>query len=235
MTMTEKRVAIVTGANRGLGRAISLAIAKRGLHVVVGARTVEDASQVLREAESGLSMSAHQIDIADPASVARLIADVSYEYGRIDALVNNAAIAIDRGQAASGADIERVTATINVNTIGTWRCCAAAIPEMRRGGYGRIVNVTSHMGTFAEAGTGSAAYRVSKAATNMLTCILAAELRPDNILVNASSPGQVATRLAYGKADQTPEDAADGFAWLATLPDDGPTGKLFHRDLEIPW
>jgi NAD(P)-dependent dehydrogenase (short-subunit alcohol dehydrogenase family) len=235
MTETDRRVAIVTGANRGLGRAIALSIAERGLHVVVAARSSTDAEEVVSDAGPNLSLSAHQCDIGDPASVARLMADVGFEYGRLDALVNNAGIAIDRGQQASSADMERAHATMNVNLLGTWRCCTAAIPEMRRNGYGRIVNVTSHMGTFNEAGTGSAAYRISKTAVNMLTRVLAEELRDDNILVNAASPGKVATRLAYGKADQKPDEAADTFAWLATLPDGGPTGKLFHQRSELPW
>lgn len=230
-----RRVAVVTGANRGLGCSIALSLANRGLHVVLAARNQRDADAVIQDVDSSLSITSHQCDIADPASVARLMADVGFQYGRLDALVNNAGIAIDRGQRASAADLERVAATMNVNLLGTWRCCTAAIPEMQKNGYGRIVNVTSHMGTFARAGEGSAAYRISKAAVNMLTCVLADELREENILVNAASPGKVDTRLAYGKSDLQPDEAADDFAWLATLPDGGPSGKLFHKRSEIPW
>lgn len=183
----------------------------------------------------GLSASGHQLDITDPASVARTMADVGYEYGRIDVLVNNAGIAIDRGQTAAAVDMEKVRATLDTNLMGTWRCCTAAVPEMKRNGYGRIVNVTSHMGTFPEMGTGSVSYRVSKAALNALTCVLAAELHDDGILVNAASPGKVDTRLAYGKADRTPEQAVDTFVWLAMLPEDGPTGELFHDGKQLAW
>ena len=231
----ERRVAVVTGANRGLGRSIALALAKRDLRVVLAARDPKTAIVTIDNFDSSLAVESHQCDITDAASVARLMADVGYEFGRLDILVNNAGIAIDRGQSASGADLERVAATMNANLLGTWRCCTAAIPEMRRNGFGRIVNVTSHMGTFAQAGAGSAAYRVSKAAVNMLTCVLADELRDENILINAASPGKVDTRLAYGKADDQPDDAADDFAWLATLPDGGPSGKLFFKRSEIPW
>jgi NAD(P)-dependent dehydrogenase (short-subunit alcohol dehydrogenase family) len=149
--------------------------------------------------------------------------------------VNNAAIAIDRSQLAQSVDVERVRATLDANIVGAWRCCTAAIPEMKKNGYGRIVNVTTHMSTFAQLGTGSVAYRVSKVGLNALTCILAAELHEANILVNAASPGLVDTRLAYGKADQTPEDAADTFVWLSTLPDDGPTGRLFYNRKPLAW
>ncbi|MFV2110211.1 SDR family NAD(P)-dependent oxidoreductase [Micromonospora sp. LOL_015] len=236
MTSDVQRVAVVTGANRGLGRAIAQQLAQAGLHVVVTARSDEAAERTAAELTGlGLSASGHQLDITDPASVARAMADVGYQYGRLDVLVNNAAIAIDRGQAASAADMEKVAATLDANLMGTWRCCTAAIPEMKRNGYGRIVNVTSHMGTSAEMGTGSVSYRVSKAGVNALTQILAAELHEHNILVNAASPGKVDTRLAYGKATYTPDEAADTFTWLARLPDDGPTGQLFHNCGPLPW
>jgi len=205
MTSDVQRVAVVTGANRGLGRAIAQQLAQAGLHVVVTARSEEAAERTAAELTGlGLSASGHQLDITDPASVARAMADVGYQYGRLDVLVNNAAIAIDRGQAASAADMKKVAATLDANLIGTWRCCTAAIPEMKKNRYGRIVNVTSHMGTSAEMGTGSVSYRVSKAGVNALTQILAAELHDHNILVNAASPGKVDTRLAYGKANHTP-------------------------------
>ncbi|MEU1813355.1 SDR family NAD(P)-dependent oxidoreductase [Micromonospora aurantiaca (nom. illeg.)] len=231
-----KRVAVVTGSNRGLGNAIAQGLAREGVHVVVTARTEEaakGAAEALRA--DGLSASGHQLDTADPASVARVMADVGYEHGRLDILINNAGVAIDRGQEASNVDMEKVRATLDINLMGVWRSCTAAIPEMKKNGYGRIVNVTSHMGTFGEMGLGSVSYRVSKAAVNALTCILAAELKNDGILVNAASPGKVNTRLAYGKATHTPEQAADTFVWLATLPADGPTGRLFFERQILDW
>jgi NAD(P)-dependent dehydrogenase (short-subunit alcohol dehydrogenase family) len=236
MSESARRVAVVTGANRGLGLAIAEGVARQGLHVVVTARTEHAARAVAdRLSEDGLSVSAHQLDVTDPASVVRAMADTGYRLGRLDVLVNNAAVAIDRQQQAASADLERVRATVDANLLGAWRCCTAAIPEMRRHAYGRIVNVTTHMSTFALMGTGSVSYRVSKTALNALTCVLAAELHADNILVNAASPGKADTRLAYGKAERTPADAADDFVWLATLPDDGPTGGLFHRREPLDW
>lgn len=236
VTEATKRVAVVTGANRGLGQAIARRLAEQGLHVILTARSGDAAERAAEKlADDGYSASGHQLDITDPASVVRVMADTGYYHGRLDVLVNNAGVAIDRGQSAHAVDMEKVRATLDANVLGTWRCCTAAVPEMRKNGYGRIVNVTSHMGTFAEMGTGSVAYRVSKAALNALTCILAAELRDDGILVNAASPGKVDTRLAYGKAERTPEQAADTFVWLATLPTDGPTGQLFHDGKNLSW
>jgi NAD(P)-dependent dehydrogenase (short-subunit alcohol dehydrogenase family) len=236
MSASTTRVAVVTGANRGLGQAIARGLAERGLHVVLTARSAEAADRAAADLRTdGLAASSHQLDITDPASVVRAMADTGYEHGRLDVLVNNAGVAIDRGQTAASVDMEKVRATIDANVLGTWRCCTAALPEMKKNQYGRIVNVTSHMGTFGEMGTGSVSYRVSKAALNALTCILAAELHDDGILVNAASPGKVETRLAYGKANQTPSEAAATFIWLATLPSDGPTGELFFEGKPLPW
>lgn len=236
MNNVGKRVAVVTGANRGLGYAIARRLAAQGLHAVLTARSEQAAEQAAAKLrEEGLSVSSHQLDVTDPASVVRAMADTGVTYGRLDVLVKNAAIAIDRGQQASAADMEKVRATIDANLMGAWRCCTAAIPEMRKLGYGRIVNVTTHMSTFGQMNSGSVAYRISKTGLNALTCILAAELHAANILVNAASPGKVATRMAYGKAEQTPDEAADTFAWLATLPDGGPTGQLFYQREPLQW
>jgi NAD(P)-dependent dehydrogenase (short-subunit alcohol dehydrogenase family) len=232
----QDRVAVVTGANRGLGRAIAAALATRGLHVVVTARDLGAAVSAAGElVRAGHSVSAQQLDISDPASVVRAFADIGHTHGRLDVLVNNAGIAIDRTQHAVSPDIEKVNATLNTNLVGTWRAVAAAVEQMRNHGYGRIVNVTTHMATFDALAAGSPAYRVSKTALHALTVVLADELRGENILVNAASPGKVDTRLAYGKADLPPEKATDTFTWLATLPDDGPTGGLFYDRSPLPW
>lgn len=230
------RVAVVTGATRGLGVAIARALAAEGLRVVVTAREAAAAeATAARLVAEGYMVTSHQLDVTDPASVARAFSDIGHAQGRLDVLVNNAAVALDRHRTAVMADFERVTATLDANITGAWRCSTAAISEMERHSYGRIVNVTTHMSMTGNLGAGSAAYRVSKTGLNALTQVLADELRDTNILVNAASPGKVDTRLAYGKAQRTPEDAATEFVRLATLPDDGPTGHLFHDGQELDW
>ncbi|GAA4198176.1 SDR family oxidoreductase [Streptosporangium oxazolinicum] len=231
-----QRVAVVTGANRGLGRAIATELAERGLRVIITARDAQAADALSRELnEKGLVTSGHQLDVTDPVSVALCFADVGIQQGRLDVLVNNAGIAIDRGQLAAGPDLERVHATMETNLMGAWRCAAAAIVEMRSNGYGRIVNITSHLGSISTMADTNVAYRVSKAGLNALTRILAVELRGTNILVNAVSPGRISTRMAAGETDRTPEQATDTPVWLATLPDDGPTGGLFHNREPLSW
>ncbi|MCX5397198.1 SDR family NAD(P)-dependent oxidoreductase [Streptomyces sp. NBC_00102] len=236
ITHTNPRVALVSGGNRGLGLAIATRLAEQGMQVVLGVRD----RQAGREAEEalgrqGLFVHHHELDVTDPASVARAIADVAAPFGRLDVLVNNAAVAIDRGQAASAPDFERVRATMDANLLGAWRLSAAAVPEMRKNGYGRIVNITSHLGSQSNMGTGNVSYRISKAGLNALTQILAAELTETGILVNAASPGRMDTRMAYGETKRTPDEAADTPVWLATLPDDGPTGGLFYERQPLDW
>lgn len=183
----------------------------------------------------GLDVSAHQLDVTDPASVARAVADIANHHGRLDVLVNNAGVAIDRGQQASAPDFEKVHATLDANLLGAWRVSAAAIPEMHRNGYGRIVHISSHLGSLTTMAATNVSYRVSKAGLNALTRILAAELSGTGILVNAASPGRMNTRMAYGETDRSTEDGADTPVWLATLPDDGPTGGLFSEREPLPW
>ena len=233
---TPRRVALISGGNRGLGLAIARRLADHGLHVVIGTRDeLSGRDAVEASSRDGYEIRSHQLDVTDPASVARAVADVANGEGRLDVLVNNAAVAVDRGQAAAGPDFERVRATLDANLVGAWRLSAAAIPEMRKNGYGRIVNITSHLGSLSTMGTGNVSYRVSKAGLNALTGILAAELKENGILVNAVSPGRMSTRMAYGETQRSAEDGADTPVWLATLPDDGPTGGLFHERAPLPW
>lgn len=230
------RVALVSGGNRGLGLAIATRLAEQGMQVVLGVRdrlAGRDAEEAL--GRKGLFVHSHELDVTDPASVARCVADVSAQLGHLDILINNAAVAIDRGQAAASPDFERVRATLDTNLFGAWRLAAAAAQEMRKNDYGRIVNITSHLGSQSNMGTGNVSYRISKAGLNALTQVLAAELDGTGILVNAASPGRMATRMAYGETDRSPEDAADTPVWLATLPDDGPTGGLFYDREPLGW
>jgi len=233
---TSSRVALVTGANRGIGRAIAAGLAERGLTALLTARDPsqgEAAAAGLRD--KGLSVAAHQLDVTDQASVDRVAAWVEKAYGRLDVLVNNAGAYYDEDQAALTADLRIVQAAFDVNVLGPWRMCEALIPLMRRHHYGRVVNVSSGSGAFAEAGAGTPAYSVSKAGLNMLTVKLAAELRGTGILVNAVCPGWVRTRMGGRAAPRSPEQGADTPIWLATLPADGPTGGFFRDRRRIPW
>ena len=227
------RVALVSGGNRGIGQEIVRQLAERGLTVVLGSRDGEQG----RAAAAGLSggVVVRQLDVADPESVDRLSRSVEEEFGRLDVLVNNAGITNDEGQRGVDADLERVREALETNLLGAWRLCEAAIPFMRRHGYGRIVNISTGMAALEDMGGGSPGYRVSKTGLNALTRILASELRGSGILVNSICPGWVQTDMGGSRAPRPVEEGAEGAVWAATLPNTGPTGGFFRDRRPVPW
>lgn len=232
----DTRVALVTGSNRGLGLATVRGLARQGYLTVLTARNEHDAVAAAKPLmEEGLPVVAHQLDVTDVASISRAVSDIVLEHGRLDVLVNNAAVAIDPKLTPSTVDMERVLSTFNTNVFGAWRCTSAVVPQMKDQHYGRIVNISTHMASLTTMAASSPSYRVSKAALNALTRVFGDELREHNILVNAVSPGRANTRMSYGGADQTPDEAAASLLWLAALADDGPTGGLYHGTEKLPW
>ena len=232
--MTENgRVALVSGGNRGIGLEIVRQLAGRGITVILGSRDEEQG----RAAAEGLpgAVVVRQLDVADEKSVDRLGASIEEEFGRLDILVNNAGISNDDGQRGVSADLDRVREALDANLFGAWRLCELAIPLMQRHGYGRIVNVSSGMGALEDMGGGSPGYRVSKAALNALTRILASELRGSGILVNSVCPGWVQTDMGSTRAPRPVEEGADTPVWAATLSKAGPTGGFFRDRRPIPW
>ncbi|WP_322768815.1 SDR family NAD(P)-dependent oxidoreductase [Frankia sp. Cr1] len=234
--MNRRRVGIVTGANRGIGYELARQLAATGVTVVTAARDAAAATATAEQLQGeGLDVHPVHLDITDQASIDTAIVAVIACFGRIDVLVNNAGIAIDARVPAATPDLATAHRTVDTNLFGTWRCCTAVIPHMTAAGYGRIVNLTSHMSLSAQLRAGSPSYRISKAAINTLTRILADELAGTGILINAASPGQVQTRIGPKAASRTPAEAAKGLLWLTDLPADGPTGRLFYEHDELTW
>jgi len=231
--MENGRVALVSGGNRGIGLEVCRQLSERGVAVVMGSRDDEQG----RAAAAGLpdGVVVRQLDVADPESVERLSASVEDEFGRLDILVNNAAISNDEGQRGVDADLDRVKEALEANLFGAWRLCELAIPLMQRNGYGRIVNVSTGLAALEDMGGGSPGYRVSKTALNVLTRILASELRGSGILVNAVNPGWVQTEMGGSGATRPVEDGAEALVWAATLPNSGPTGGFFRDRQPVPW
>jgi NAD(P)-dependent dehydrogenase (short-subunit alcohol dehydrogenase family) len=228
-------VAVVSGANRGIGLETSRQLAGRGFDVVLGSRDIAKGERAAAgiDATDGRVL-VKQLDVAEPESVRRLAEDVGRELGRVDVLVNNAAILYDTWARGIDADLTEVAEAIEVNLLGAWRMAEAFIPLLRRSDHGRIVNVSSQGGSLASMGGGTPAYSVSKAALNALTRVLAAELRPDGILVNSICPGWVATDMG-GPGGRPVEEGAASVVWGALLPDDGPTGGFFRDGRPLPW
>jgi len=227
------RVALVSGGNRGIGLEVCRRLAEEGLAVILGSRDEERG----REAAEGLpgGVVVRQLDVADAGSVEKLAASIENDFGRLDVLVNNAGISNDDGQSGAEADLDRVKEALEANLFGAWRLCEAAIPHMRREGYGRIVNVSTGLAALEDMGGGSPGYRISKTSLNALTRILASELRGSGILVNAVNPGWVATDMGGANANRTVEEGADGVVWAATLPNNGPTGGFFRDRRHVSW
>jgi NAD(P)-dependent dehydrogenase (short-subunit alcohol dehydrogenase family) len=220
------QTALVTGANRGIGRAIAERLVAEGLTVHVAGRD----EGAIREAADALGATPVRLDVRSDRSV-RAAAEA---VGPIDVLVNNAAI-LDEGQDPLSEDEERIVALVETNLLGAWRTARAFMPGMLVRDFGRVVNVSSGAGSFAGGLWPAApAYSVSKAGLNALTVVLADRARGTNVKVNAADPGVVGTRMAP-YASREPSQAAEHIARLALLPDDGPTGGFFHEGRPEPW
>jgi NAD(P)-dependent dehydrogenase (short-subunit alcohol dehydrogenase family) len=215
-------------------------LGRRGARVVLTSRDPANGESAARRLQDdGLDVRAHQLDVADDQSIARLAGFVRGEFGRLDILINNAGIVRGRDErreramrpfAATAAGLREVLAT---NLIGPFLLCQTLIPLMQ--GRGRVVNVSSGMGQLSEIGGGFPAYRISKAGLNALTRIFARELEGTGIKVNAVCPGWVRTEMGGANAERSVEEGVATIVWLATLPDDGPSGGLFRDQRPIPW
>ena len=228
------RIAVVTGANRGIGREVARQLADMGDTVYLTARNLADADAAVADLGSPTNLRSHQLDVTDPRSIDRLAVTIEADHLRLDMLINNAAILYDTWQRASAADLGVVRDALETNLFGAWRLTLAFLPLLRRSGHGRIVNVSSGAGSLTYMGGGTPAYGISKVALNALTRMLAAELRGDRILVNAVDPGWVATDMG-GRGGGPVADGAAGIVWAADLPDSGPTGGFFYDTRPVPW
>jgi NAD(P)-dependent dehydrogenase (short-subunit alcohol dehydrogenase family) len=231
MTEDTRPAALVTGANRGIGREVAKQLAARGYEVVVGARDAQKAREAARQIarETSGRARALPLDVADPASIARAVEELRASPGRLDVLVNNAGVGTDWGVSGTDPDFDAIAKALETNFYGAYRLTVALLGMLRESEHARVVNVSSGMGGVTEMGGWSPGYRISKAALNAITRILATELKEQGVLVNSACPGFVNTDMGgqFG-ATKPVEDGAAGIVWLATLPDDGPTGGFFR-------
>jgi NAD(P)-dependent dehydrogenase (short-subunit alcohol dehydrogenase family) len=229
------RIALVTGANRGLGFETCRQLAQLGLTVILSARNLTKGEVAAKQLiERGLDVIFYELDVLNQSHMNRIIRQIEQRFGRLDVLVNNAAILYDTWQSAVNAELEIVNQALASNLFGPWKLSQLCIPLMKRNNYGRIVNVSSGAGSLHYMGSGSPAYSVSKAALNAFSRILAADLHGTGILVNSVDPGWVATDMG-GRGGRPVEDGAKGIVWAATLPDNGPSGGFFFDGKHAPW
>ena len=230
-----KKIALVTGANRGIGFEVCRQLGNIGFTVLLSARDSikgEAAAKLL--ADHGLEVIFYRLDVSNKNHIQRICDEVKQQFGRLDVLVNNAAILYDLGKQAINADLDMVNKALITNLYGPWLLCQAFIPLMQRNRYGRIVNVSSGAGSLHYMEGGTPAYGISKVALNALTRKLASEIRGNGILVNAVDPGWVATDMG-GHGGRPVEEGAKGIVWAATLPDNGPNGGFFHDGKPESW
>jgi NAD(P)-dependent dehydrogenase (short-subunit alcohol dehydrogenase family) len=229
------RIALVTGANRGIGFEVCRQLAAEGFLVLLTARDVRKAKAAADALSRAGRVEHLAMDVADANSIAKAAAEVARRHGQLDILINNAGINYDTWETVENADINgTVIETITTNLLGPWRVCQAFLPLLRKSRAGRIVNVSSESGSLAHMGAGPPAYQVTKAALNALTRTLAGELRGSHILVNSVCPGWVATDMG-GTGGRPVAEGAAGIVRAATLPNDGPGGGFFRDGKPIPW
>ncbi|HEY4459093.1 MAG TPA: SDR family oxidoreductase [Pseudonocardiaceae bacterium] len=241
--MTDKTIALVTGANKGIGYEIAAGLGALGWSVGVGARSVanrEAAVEKLRAA--GVDAFGVPLDVTDDASVAEAATLIEDRFGRLDVLVNNAGVTGGQGQLPTEVKPETIRTVVETNVIGVIRVTNAMLPLLRRSASPRIVNMSSSVGSLTrqntpglDAGPISAAYSPSKTFLNAVTTAYVKELKDTNILINSGCPGYCATDLNGFRGVRTPEQGAAIAIKLATLPDDGPRGGFFDDEGPLPW
>ena len=232
-----QKIAVVTGANRGIGFEICRQLAHLGMKVVLTARDEEKGREAARKLQNeGLDVVFCPLDVTKEESIQRLAEWVEQTFSRVDILVNNAGIHVDVGYTALQADIDKIKETMETNVYGPLWLCQALVPIMRKNNFGRVVNVSSGAGAFSwmtrDCMTGQPGYRISKAALNVVTKLLGNELLGTNITVNSMAPGGVRTDM-NPHGEQSVEEGADTTVWLAT--ECTATGKFFQYRKEKDW
>ncbi|MEU9507864.1 SDR family oxidoreductase [Micromonospora sp. NPDC048170] len=238
------QVALVTGANRGIGYEIARGLAAAGFRLLIGSRSAQRGREAAEKLTvAGYDVSTVPLDVTDAESVAAAARTVERAYGRLDVLVNNAAVLLDFGIAPSAAPIEAVRRTFETNVFGMVAVTNALLPLLRGAPAGRIVNLSSELGSLALTTDPTSpysrmpmvAYNASKSAVNAVTVSYANELRGTPIKVNAADPGYCATDMNDGEGDRTPQQGASVAIRLATLPASGPSGGYFDENGPLPW
>jgi NAD(P)-dependent dehydrogenase (short-subunit alcohol dehydrogenase family) len=236
MSTVSRRVALVTGANRGLGLETCRQLLARGMRVVMTGRDESAVRRALKAlkpaAESAIAV---RMDVTDKASIQAAHRVVVERCGAVDVLVNNAAVLLFESAALFSIPADGFLRTFETNLFGVIEVCRVFVPQMAASGYGRIVNVSSGAGQLASMSTYAPAYSMSKAALNAFTRILAHTYRGRGVLANAVDPGWVRTDMGGAAAPRSVEQGADTIVWLATLPNNGPTGRFFHDRRPIEW
>ncbi|MDF2963213.1 MAG: hypothetical protein K0S39_4948 [Paenibacillus sp.] len=233
------KIALVTGANKGIGFEVARQLGQQGITVLVGARTKTTADEAASKLQNeGIQAIGVQLEVTNADHIAELARFINNEYGRLDILVNNAGIWAEK----SGYEVDFLRDTFEVNTFAPFFITEALLPLLLKSNAGRIVNQSSGLGSIQLLLSNedvqkyaTPAYSASKSALNMLTAFWSQKWKDTNLKINAAHPGLVRTQMGGENAELSVEDGAKTAVRLATLPDDGPTGGFYYMDTQFPW
>lgn len=225
-------IALVTGANKGIGLETVRQLANEGHTVYLGSRNIDKGLEAKKQIGDDDHVKVMQLDVTDTASVEKAYQTIVTEFGQLDILINNAGINYDTWQNTLNADLENVRETLETNLFGAWSMLQTFIPLMERNNYGRVVNVSSGSGALTGMASGTPGYSISKTALNVLT-IKTAQLVSHNVLINSVCPGWVRTEMGGSSAPRSVSEGAETIVWAANLPKGAPSGKFFRDKKEI--
>ena len=241
--MADQKIALITGANKGIAKEIARQLGAKGLTVLIGARDEKRGAETAAELKNeGINAYAITLDVTNQTSIDEAAGKIENDYGKLDVLINNAGIALDQVP-PSQLDMEILRRTYETNVFGVFAVTKAMLPLLKKSEAGRIVNMSSGLGSLAQqsdpnwpfAAVNLLAYNSSKTALNAITVQFAKELQSTPIKINAADPGYTATDLNQNRGTRTVEQGATAAVRLATLPADGPTGGYFDEDGIVPW
>lgn len=228
-------IALVTGANKGIGLEVARELAEEGHTVYLGARDLAKGRKAHEKIGAPENLVPIQLDVTDVSSIKQAVNTIQQKHGRLDVLVNNAAINYDTWHNPLNADLGNVQETLSTNLFGAWSMIQAVLPLMQQNGYGRIVNVSSGAGALSTMTAATPGYSISKASLNVLTLQFARFITYPDILINSVCPGWVRTDMGGAMADRSVAEGAETIVWAAQLPKNGLTGKFFRDKKEKAW
>lgn len=237
--MTNNKIALITGANKGIGYEVARQLGELGITVLVAARNQATADVTANQlSKKGIKAVGVELNVTNPEHIAKVTRWISDTYGRLDILVNNAGVWAEKEDYEGDA----LRDTFEVNTFGPYHLTESLMPLLLNSEAGRIVNQSSALGSIQFLLTNELAQRIatpaysaSKAALNMLTAYWAQKAQGTNLKVNSVHPGLVKTQMGGEKAELSPEEGAKTAVRLATLSEDGPTGGFYYMDSQLPW
>lgn len=228
-------IALVTGANKGIGLESTKQLAELGHTVYLGARNIEKGLKAKETIGNSDNIIVLELDVTKPQSIHTAFEKVSADFNRLDILINNAGINYDTWQNSLNADLDNVRETLETNLFGAWAMIQAFFPLMQQNSYGRIVNVSSSSGEITNPSSGTPGYSISKVSLNMLTVKFALFITEKDILINSVCPGWVKTDMGGSMAPRSVSQGAETILWAALLPKGGPSGKFFRDKKEISY